>query len=88
MVPVVVIVPPVRGEVAVMEVTVPLPVPVPNGPTVPPLILAKIPVVVDHKSPLTGAVGATPGGSDKPAVVVEDAMVFRSPVIVPPARGR
>jgi hypothetical protein len=58
--PVVVMVPPVRGAVAIMEVTLPFPIPVPNGPTVPPLILAKIPVVVDHRSPLTGAVGATP----------------------------
>jgi hypothetical protein len=36
--PVVVIVPPVRGEVAVMDVT--LPFPVPNGPKVELLILA------------------------------------------------
>ena len=86
--PVVVIVPPVKGAVAVIEVTVPFPVPVPNGPMVPPFILAKTPVVVDHKSPFTGVVGAAPGGKFNPAVVVEEATVFSFPVNVPPARGR
>ena len=58
--PVVVMVPPVNGVVAVTEVTVPFPVPLPNGPIVLPFILAKIPMVVDHKSPFTGVDGATP----------------------------
>ena len=86
--PVVVMVPPVKGAVAVTEVTLPFPVPVPNGPTVPPFILAKTPVVVDHKSPLTGAVGATPWGKVSPAVAIEEASEFSFPVSVPPARGR
>ena len=84
----VVMVPPVKGAVAVTEVTVPFPVPLPNGPMVLPFILAKTPVVVVHKSPLTGAVGATPWGKVSPAFVVEDANVFSFPVIVPPANGR
>ena len=86
--PVVVIVPPVKGAVAVIEVTVPFPVPLPNGPMVLPFILAKTPVVVVHRSPLTGAVGATPWGKVSPAFVVEEAAVVSSPVMVPPARER
>ena len=82
--PVVVIVPPVRGEVAVMDVT--LPFPVPNGPTVKLLILAKTPVVVAQRSPFTGVVGAAPAPRFSPAVVVVEATVFSFPVIVPPDR--
>ena len=86
--PDVVIVPPVKGDVAVMDVTLPFPFPVPKGPTVFPFILAKTPVVVVHKSPFAGVVGSAPGGNVNPAAVVEEASVFSFPVIVPPARGR
>jgi acetamidase/formamidase len=86
MVPVVVMVPPVRGALAVMEVMLPLPVP--NGPNVDPLIWAKKPEVVVQISPFAGVVGAAPCGRLRPAVVVLEANVFTFPVRVPPARGR
>jgi hypothetical protein len=79
-----VMVPPVKGAVAVIEVT--LPIPVLNGPTVVPLILAKIPAVVVHRSPLTGVVGAAPWGKLIPAAVVVDNTVTSFPVRVPPVR--
>ena len=82
--PVVVIVPPVRGAVAVMEVI--LPFAGLNGPTVLPFMVAKTPAVVVHRSPLTGVIGAAPWGKFNPAVVVVDTTVISFPVRVPPER--
>jgi hypothetical protein len=84
--PLVVIVPPVSGEVAVMDVT--LPFPVPNGPTVELLIIAYTPAEVAQRSPFTGVVGAVPAPRFRPAAVAVEALVFSFPVIVPPDNGR
>ena len=86
MLPEVVMVPPVSGALAVMEVILPLPVP--KGPIELPLMRAKRPVVVVQTSPFVGVVGAAPCGRVRPAVVVLEANVFTFPVRVPPARGR
>ncbi len=55
-----------------------------SGPTVAPLIRTKSPDVVDHISPSTGAVGAVPAGTLKPARAVVEEAVASFPVIVPP----
>lgn len=76
MVPVVVMVPPVTGDVVATLVTVPLPVPRDN---VTPPIRAWTAADVTHKSPLAGEVGAVPGGRLKPAAPTADAVVMSFP---------
>jgi hypothetical protein len=61
---------PATTEFAVSDEPVTVPAPLPNGPTVLPLICAYIPTLVVHTSPLTGAVGAEPCGMRRLEMVV------------------
>lgn len=76
-VPVVVIAPPVIGDVVAMLVTDPDPFP--SGPCVTPLMRMNAPADVVHKSPLTGEVGVAPCGMLIPAFDVVDAAVVSFP---------
>jgi hypothetical protein len=60
----------------------PEPVALSRGPTVEPLMRAKAPLVVVHRSPLTGEVGAVPWGRFKLAAEVVDAVPLISPLTV------